>query len=121
MRSTSIQVALTDHCELNRCLRSNLRRTIDKSTRILAITNPDRNCCGIERDWLDALIPYLTEEHDCIICRESMHFLDGGDYDAVMADTRTLALFISRVQLRAGLLKQGAFLSQLYHRAQLSS
>jgi hypothetical protein len=28
----------------------------------LAITNPDRNRCWIERDWLDALIPYLTEE-----------------------------------------------------------
>src|SRR5258708_5309365 len=112
MRSTSIQVALTDYCELNRCLRFNLRRTIDKSTRILAITNPDRNCCGIERDWLDALIPYLTEEHDCIICRESMHFLHGSGHVAVIAYIRYFALFIARVQLRCGLLKQGRFLGQ---------
>src|ERR1700739_1767959 len=99
MRSTSIQVALTDYCELNRCLPFDLRRTIHKSAWVLAVTNPDSNCRRIKCDWPDALILYLAEEHNCIIGWESVHLLDRSDHVAVVADIRYLALFIPLVQL----------------------
>src|SRR5246127_854230 len=105
MRSTSIQVALTDYCELNRCLRFNLRRTIHKSAWVLAVTDPNSNCRRIKCDWPDALILYLAEEHDSIIGWESVYFLDSGDYVAVIAHIRHLALCIALVELRRTLLK----------------
>jgi hypothetical protein len=97
--STSIHVPLADNGEFNRCFRLNLSRTIHEGARILAIANSDSNRSRIECDWPDVLIPYLADEDDSVIGRESMHFLDGSNHVAVIADIRNFALFIALVQL----------------------
>jgi hypothetical protein len=97
--STSVYVPLTDNCEFNRCPRLDLSRAIHEGARILSIADADSNCSRIKCDWLDALILNLADEHDRIVSWEAMHFLDGSDHFAVIADIRYLSLFIALVQL----------------------